>query len=88
MPLLPKRLPFLLRRTRPPSFPRAPASRLTTSPSPHQPPSPRPRPAMPDPEDCCGNDCRDCVFTTYSEALATWEAEAREEGCPQASAPL
>ena len=42
---------------------------------------------MPEPEDCCGNDCRDCVFTAYSEALAAWEAEAREEGRPQASAP-
>ena len=31
------------------------------------------RPEEPDPSDCCGNGCNDCVWTEYSERVAEWE---------------
>mmetsp|Transcript_3047 Transcript_3047/g.10969 ORF Transcript_3047/g.10969 Transcript_3047/m.10969 type:complete len:136 (+) Transcript_3047:114-521(+) len=36
-----------------------------------------PRPAEPEPEDCCQSGCTFCVWTTYLEALQEWE-DARE----------
>jgi len=37
-------------------------------------PRSRPRPTEPAPEECCGNGCERCVWTTYWEELAEWEA--------------
>ena len=31
------------------------------------------RPNEPDPMECCGNGCNDCVWTEYSERIAEWE---------------
>lgn len=32
------------------------------------------RPTEPAMEECCGNDCRNCVWTVYWEKLQAWEA--------------
>jgi hypothetical protein len=37
-------------------------------------PRSQPRPTEPAPEECCGNGCERCVWTTYWEELAEWEA--------------
>ena len=33
------------------------------------------RPAEPDPADCCGEGCVNCVFDLYEAALARYEAQ-------------
>ena len=35
------------------------------------------RPSEPEPDDCCGNDCRDCVWIDYSLQLALWQKKGR-----------
>lgn len=32
-----------------------------------------PKPQPPDPYECCGNSCDNCVWTVYWEALEDWE---------------
>jgi hypothetical protein len=39
-------------------------------------PDPQPsRPSEPDPADCCGEGCVNCVFDVYEAALEKYEAE-------------
>ena len=59
---------------------------LTAPPPPHLPKLP---PTEPAPDECCANDCRDCVWTDYSAALDEWRrvvgAEAGAVGAPAVS---
>lgn len=51
-------------------------------------PAPRARPVEPGPTECCGNDCRLCVWTVYWEALQAWEEEqARLAAAPGTPTP-
>ena len=36
------------------------------------------RPAEPDPADCCGEDCANCVYDRYEVALLRYEEEMEE----------
>lgn len=57
-----------------------------------------PRPQRPRDEDCCGNDCPNCVFTLYERELERWEeavaqlrarreAAGKKTGLPGEDAP-
>lgn len=37
-----------------------------------------PRPAMPDPDDCCGGGCTPCIFDIYEEQLERWQQRVEE----------
>lgn len=37
-----------------------------------------PRPAPPDPGECCGGGCARCVFDLYEEELERWERAVAE----------
>lgn len=37
-----------------------------------------PKPAPPEPGDCCGGGCARCVFDVYQDELARWEKEVEE----------
>ena len=37
-----------------------------------------PQPQRPRDEDCCGNDCPNCVFTLYERQLERWEEAVAE----------
>lgn len=40
------------------------------------------RPIEPAMEECCGNDCRDCVWTDYWNALQRWEEQQEKNKHP------
>lgn len=64
--------PSLLRWRRTRALP-ALAARFSSA-APARPPQPAsPRPQMPDPGECCGNDCRDCVLDEYAAELKAWQ---------------
>ena len=57
------------------------ASRALTTAAPPFPTAPKlPRPTEPAPDECCANDCRDCVWTDYAAALDEWRRTAGDEG--------
>jgi hypothetical protein len=37
-----------------------------------------PKPAPPEPGDCCGGGCARCVFDLYEDELARWERQVAE----------
>ena len=72
-----------------PSLP-APAALFSTAPARPPPPAAAPRPQMPDPGECCGNDCRDCVLDEYAAELKAWQdaqAAALQAAAPAPGAP-
>jgi len=42
-------------------------------------PVPLSRPEEPNPMECCGNDCANCVWIVYWEKLQTWQAAQADE---------
>ena len=49
---------------------------------PREPPAPQvelpPKPAAPEPGECCGGGCARCVLDVYQDELAPWEREVAE----------
>ena len=41
--------------------------------------APLTKPSEPDPMECCGNDCANCVWIVYWEKLQTWQASQDDE---------
>lgn len=54
-------------------------SSATKSPLPRPPRRILQKPIEPEPDECCGNDCRFCVYVVYEEDLALWNAQEAEK---------
>ncbi len=37
-----------------------------------------PKPTEPDPSECCGRGCENCVYVYYEKALKKWEKKVEE----------
>jgi oxidoreductase family protein len=36
------------------------------------------KPVEPDPSECCGRDCENCVYVYYERALKRWEEKVKK----------
>ena len=46
------------------------------------------KPKEPEPEECCGNDCRDCVWIDYWKKLELYDEQMRNSKTPTNSSIL